>query len=169
MHVPGGPLDATTATPTRPAAVGYGYEDCRRFKASFVYERVLPPVVLSAAMSVAQALNWPLPGGASPHFAGGASAGVLLSPLLGLIPLAPVVGAQCALLHDGGIAALGANLLNVEVIGGSRCEDRGSRPLAKPHRANFRDCKRAGLGVVEWGVEVELASTNGFRPAPRGW
>jgi len=61
-------------------------------------------------------LNWPLPGGTSLHFVGGALSGILLGPWLGFLPMFLVLLVQCLLFHDGGITALGANLLNMAII-----------------------------------------------------
>ncbi|MDH5816586.1 MAG: energy-coupling factor ABC transporter permease [Candidatus Nezhaarchaeota archaeon] len=116
MHIPDGFLDVTTATLTYLVTIGYGYVAWRKFKAFFTPEGVSLLVVLSAAIFVAQMLNWPLPGGTSLHFVGGALAGILLGPLLGFISLALVVGVQCIIFHDGGVTTLGANLLNMAII-----------------------------------------------------
>jgi len=116
MHIPDGFLDVVTSTVTYLITVGYGVVAWRRFKASFTPERVSLLAVLSAAIFAAQMLNWPLPGGTSLHFVGGALAGILLGPLLGFISLTLVVGIQCFVFHDGGITTLGANLLNMAII-----------------------------------------------------
>jgi cobalt/nickel transport system permease protein len=61
-------------------------------------------------------LNWPLPGGTSLHFVGGALAGIMLGPLLGFLTMFLVLFIQCLVFHDGGITALGANVLNMAII-----------------------------------------------------
>ncbi|MHC1627281.1 MAG: energy-coupling factor ABC transporter permease [Candidatus Nezhaarchaeales archaeon] len=116
MHIPDGFLDVVTATVTYLITVGYGVAAWKKFKAFFTPERVSLLAVLSAAIFAAQMLNWPLPGGTSLHFVGGALAGILLGPLLGFISLTLVVGIQCFVFHDGGITALGANLLNMAIV-----------------------------------------------------
>ncbi|MCS7139503.1 MAG: energy-coupling factor ABC transporter permease [Candidatus Nezhaarchaeota archaeon] len=117
MHIPDGFLDVTTATITYLLAVGYGIAIGRKLKALLTPERVSLLIVLSAAIFVAQMLDWPIPGGTSLHFLGGALAGVLLGPLLGFMSLTLVVTVQTLVFHDGGITTLGANLLNMAVIG----------------------------------------------------
>lgn len=116
MHIPDGFLDPLTAAATYLITAGYGLAAWRRLKASFTPERVSLLVVLSAAIFVAQMLNWPLPGGTSLHFVGGALAGILLGPLLGFVSLALVIAVQCLVFHDGGITTLGANLLNMAIV-----------------------------------------------------
>jgi len=72
--------------------------------------------VISAAIFAAQMLNWPIPGGTSAHFVGGALAGILLGPYAGSIAMASVVAIQAFLYGDGGLIALGANLWNMAVV-----------------------------------------------------
>ena len=72
--------------------------------------------VISAAIFAAQMLNWPIPGGTSAHFVGGALAGILLGPYAGSIAMASVVSLQAFLYGDGGIISLGANLWNMAVV-----------------------------------------------------
>lgn len=72
--------------------------------------------VVSAGIFAAQMLNWPIPGGTSAHFVGGAFAAVLLGPYAGCLAMASVVTIQAFVFGDGGVLALGANLLNMAVI-----------------------------------------------------
>ena len=58
------------------------------------------------------------PGGTSGHFLGAALAAVLLGPWLASLVLAVVLVAQAFVFADGGITALGANVLNMGVLGG---------------------------------------------------
>jgi cobalt/nickel transport system permease protein len=63
-------------------------------------------------------LNFPVAGGTSGHFLGAALAAVLLGPWLAGLVLAVVLGVQAFVFADGGITALGANVLNMGVLGG---------------------------------------------------
>lgn len=71
---------------------------------------------LAAIIFVAQMLNWPLPGGTSLHFVGGALAGIILGPALGFFVLFIILLVQCLVFHDGGITALGANVFNMAIV-----------------------------------------------------
>ena len=62
-------------------------------------------------------LNFPVAGGTSGHFLGAALAAILLGPWLACLTLAVVLGVQAFVFADGGITALGANILNMGVIG----------------------------------------------------
>jgi cobalt/nickel transport system permease protein len=61
-------------------------------------------------------LNWPIPGGTSAHFVGGAFAGILLGPYLGVLAMTAVVTIQALVFGDGGIIALGGNLFAMAVV-----------------------------------------------------
>ena len=72
--------------------------------------------VVAAGIFAAQLLNWPIPGGTSAHFVGGAFAGILLGPSLGILAMTAVVTIQALVFGDGGIIALGANLFAMGVV-----------------------------------------------------
>jgi cobalt/nickel transport system permease protein len=73
--------------------------------------------VLAAFIFAAQMLNFPIAGGTSGHFLGAALAAVLLGPWLACLVMAVVLGVQALAFADGGIVALGANILNMGVLG----------------------------------------------------
>ena len=91
MHIPDGFLDFTTASITYVLAAGYGILLWKKSRRTLAAENISLLTVLSAAIFVAQMLNWPLPGGTSLHFVGGALAGVLLGPFLGFVSMTLVL------------------------------------------------------------------------------
>ncbi len=72
--------------------------------------------VIAAAIFAAQMLNWPIPGGTSAHLVAGALAGMILGPSGGACAMSLVLLVQCLIFGDGGITALGANILNMAII-----------------------------------------------------
>jgi cobalt/nickel transport system permease protein len=62
-------------------------------------------------------LNFPVAGGTSGHVLGAALAAILLGPWLACLVLAVVLLVQAFLFADGGVSALGANVLNMGVVG----------------------------------------------------
>jgi cobalt/nickel transport system permease protein len=81
-------------------------------------DRVVPLLgVTGAFVFAAQMLNFPVAGGTSGHFLGAALATVLLGPWLACLVLAVVLATQSYVFADGGVSALGANVLNMGVIG----------------------------------------------------
>ena len=82
-------------------------------------ERQAP--ILGAATAfvfAAQMFNFPLGAGASAHLLGGVLIGAVVGPWAAILALFSVLLVQALLFQDGGIAALGANTLNLAVIGG---------------------------------------------------
>lgn len=80
-------------------------------------ERMVPLMgVMAAFIFAAQMMNFPVAGGTSGHMLGGALAAILLGPWAAIIVMTSVVGLQALLFQDGGLAALGDNVLNMAVI-----------------------------------------------------
>ena len=118
MHIPDGFLsNDVTVVCAVPAVAAVGYS-LRRANVELDDRRVPLLGVTAAFVFAAQMLNFPVAGGTSGHFLGGALAAILLGPWLACLVLAVVLGAQAFVFADGGITALGANALNMGVIGG---------------------------------------------------
>jgi len=73
--------------------------------------------IMSAFIFAAQMINFPVIGGTSVHLFGGVLAAVLLGPYAGAVILTCVLIFQCLIFQDGGLLALGANILNMAVVG----------------------------------------------------
>ena len=116
MHIPDGFLDTKTATVSAVLAgsgVGIALAQVRRHLA----RRKVPLLGLAAAfVFAAQMLNFPVMGGTSGHLIGGVLSAILLGPSAAVIALTCVLVVQCFLFADGGVTALGANILNMAVI-----------------------------------------------------
>ncbi len=81
-------------------------------------ERQVPIMgLLTALFFAAQMMNYPIVGGTTGHLLGGASLGMILGPYAGCISMTIIIVLQCLLFGDGGITALGANVLNMAIIG----------------------------------------------------
>lgn len=83
-------------------------------------EEKLPLVaVLAAGIFALQSFNLPVSMGTSGHLVGGALAAILLgSPFAAVFILSLVLIVQAVLFGDGGITTMGANIINMGVIGG---------------------------------------------------
>jgi cobalt/nickel transport system permease protein len=80
-------------------------------------ERQVPLMgVLAACIFAGQMLNFPVAGGTSGHLIGGALAVILLGPWAGILVMTSVVAIQALIFQDGGLLALGANILNMGVV-----------------------------------------------------
>ncbi|MFH1834579.1 MAG: energy-coupling factor ABC transporter permease [Methanobacteriota archaeon] len=73
--------------------------------------------MLAAFIFAGQMLNTPVGGGTSGHMLGGVLAAVFLGPWTASIVMASVFIIQALLFQDGGITALGANIINMGLIG----------------------------------------------------
>ncbi len=115
MHIPDGYLDPVTCAVTYVISLAFGFVAVKKARTAPEEAKTLLPV-MAAAIFVAQMLNWPIPGGTSLHFVGGALAAILMGPWLGYLTLTLVLVVQALVFHDGGITTLGANVLNMAIV-----------------------------------------------------
>src|SRR4030065_644958 len=71
---------------------------------------------LEAFIFAAQMLNFPVAGGTSGHLIGAALAAILLGPWAGVLIMTCVLIVQSLIFQDGGLLALGVNIVNMGVI-----------------------------------------------------
>lgn len=116
MHVPDGFLDAPTSVATgvvAAAAVGVALRKAR----TELDDRTAPMAGLVAAfVFAAQMINFPVGAGTSGHLMGGALAAVLVGPWTGLLCVSVVLVVQALFMADGGITALGTNVVLIGVV-----------------------------------------------------
>jgi cobalt/nickel transport system permease protein len=116
MHIPDGFINGATSAGAAVVAVG-GLGAALRAGGRTLKEKQIPMAGLSAAFIFAlQMLNFPVAAGTSGHLLGGALAAILLGPTLGITAVAVVVIIQALIFADGGIVALGLNVINMAVI-----------------------------------------------------
>jgi cobalt/nickel transport system permease protein len=117
MHIPDGFLNTATAVGAWAVSAG-GVTYAVRRVSKELQERQVPLIGVTAAfIFAAQMINFPVAGGTSGHLLGGALAAILLGPWAGMLVLTSVLTVQALLFQDGGLLALGANILNMAVIG----------------------------------------------------
>ena len=81
-------------------------------------DRLAPMAGLVAAFIFAvQMLNFQVLPGVSGHLLGGALAVVLVGPWVGALCVSTVLIVQCLLFADGGLTALGLNIINMAILG----------------------------------------------------
>ena len=161
MHIPDGYLDLSIAGLfyiLSIAVLGYSTYKLRGQKLTSLFG------IVAAAIFAAQMLNWPIPGGTSAHFVGGALAGILLGPYAGALAMAVVLTIQCLVFADGGITALGANIWNmaiVDVFAGYyvyRALQRFNRSTA----AFIAGWLGITLAAIFAGIEIGISSSFGY-------
>jgi len=80
-------------------------------------ERQIPLLgIMAAFIFAAQAINFPVAGGTSGHLLGGALAAIVLGPWAAVLVMTAVIGLQGLLFQDGGLLAMGWNIMNMGVL-----------------------------------------------------
>lgn len=72
--------------------------------------------VMAAFIFAAQMLNFPILGGTSGHFLGGALAAIVLGPWASILVMTSVIAIQAILFQDGGLLVMGANIFNMGIL-----------------------------------------------------
>jgi cobalt/nickel transport system permease protein len=116
MHIPDGFVSAPVAAAGWAlSAGGLGYA-VRRTGRELKEKQVPLMGVLAAFIFAGQMLNFPVMGGTSGHLIGAALATIMLGPWAAMLIMTSVVSIQAILFQDGGLLALGANILNMAVL-----------------------------------------------------
>ncbi|GGL24218.1 energy-coupling factor ABC transporter permease [Phycicoccus endophyticus] len=112
MHVPDGFLDAPTSVTTGVAAAAVVGASLVRAARHELDDRTAPLAGLVAVfVFAAQMVNFPVGAGTSGHLLGAALAAVLVGPATATLCLTVVLAVQAFLFADGGVTALGTNVL----------------------------------------------------------
>ena len=116
MHIPDGFINAPTSLAAGAVAAG-GVGVSLRRAAQTLQDRQAPLAGLVAAYIFAvQMLNFPVAAGTSGHLLGGLLAAVLVGPWAGALCVAVVLVVQALLFADGGLSALGLNIVNMALV-----------------------------------------------------
>lgn len=117
MHIPDGFVDIQTSAAVGVVAVGAVAVSLRGAR-NELDERTAPMAGLVAAYVFAvQMLNFPVAAGTSGHLLGAALAAVLVGPYTAVLCLSVVLLVQAFVMADGGVTALGLNIVNIAVVG----------------------------------------------------
>lgn len=118
MHIPNAVLDPRVAATTAvvgAAGLAYGLRVLHRRLGE---RTTILMGTMAAFVFAAQMVNFPLgPLAVSGHLLGGVLAAVILGPWAGAVVMAAVLIVQCFLFGDGGLTALGANFVNMGLVG----------------------------------------------------
>lgn len=117
MHIPDGflstpvwlSLDAMCVP-----AIGYA---ARRAQKELEETRVPLLGVMGAFVFAAQMINFPVGAGTSGHLVGGALLAIVLGPSAATVVMTAILAIQAFVFQDGGVLALGANVLNMAFAG----------------------------------------------------
>jgi cobalt/nickel transport system permease protein len=118
MHIPDGFIDGPISAAAGAISIA-GLAVCVRKASESMDDRQVPLAgLVSAYVFAVQMVNFPVASGTSGHLLGGALAAVLVGPYLGALCLAVVLTVQSLMFADGGLSALGLNILNMALVGG---------------------------------------------------
>jgi ABC-type Co2+ transport system, permease component len=117
MHIPDGFLSTEVWVSTTAAGAAAAACALRRTRTELTRPQASAAALAGAFIFAAQMLNFPIAGATSGHFLGSALAAMLFGPWAAAVIMTAVLIVQAVLFHDGGITALGANILCTAVIG----------------------------------------------------
>ena len=154
MHIPDGFLSTGVTTATWIAATTGVAAALRAERAD---PHTMPSGILGATAAflfAAQLINVPIAPGVSGHLVGGALAAALLGPWRALVAMSVVIAMQAVLFQDGGITALGANIVDMGVAGVSA----GYAVMAITTRW-WKSPSGFGVGIVVGAFAATLAAS----------
>jgi cobalt/nickel transport system permease protein len=116
MHIPDGFVDGRTSAAALGLAAG-GVGVALRKAGETLQEKHIPLCgLVSAFVFAAQMLNFPVAAGTSGHLLGGLLAAVLVGPWAGIVCVAVVLVVQALVFADGGLSAIGLNVVNMAIV-----------------------------------------------------
>ena len=117
MHIPDGFINGAASAGFGVVAAG-GVGAAVKHTGRYLSERQVPLAGLVAAfVFAAQMVNFPVISGMSGHLLGGVLAAVLVGPWAAFLVLSVVLVVQGVFFADGGLSALGLNIINMGFIG----------------------------------------------------
>ena len=117
MHIPDGFLSAPVWATLDAAAAPVVVTAARRAQRGFDESKVPLLGVMGAFVFAAQMINFPVGVGTTGHLVGGALLACTLGPAPATVVMSVIISIQALVFQDGGILALGPNILNMAVFG----------------------------------------------------
>jgi cobalt/nickel transport system permease protein len=116
MHIPDGFIDLPVSGAAAVVSGAAITVALRKSRGSMEQE-IAPMAGLTAVFIFAvQMLNFPVAAGTSGHLLGGALAAILVGPWVALLAMTVVLALQAFIFADGGLSAIGLNILNMGVL-----------------------------------------------------
>lgn len=118
MHMANELLSIPVATTTLAIAAGSLGFICRKVRQIIAADKLALMGILGAFVFAAQMVSFQLPAmpGTSGHMVGAVLLAIILGPHLGAIVISSVVIIQCLIFQDGGLLALGCNIINMALV-----------------------------------------------------
>jgi cobalt/nickel transport system permease protein len=116
MHAPDGFIEAPVAL-VMAVLSGVVLVKAVRVASTDLGDRQVPLAGITAAfVFAAQMVNFPVASGTTGHLLGGCLAAILLGPWVGTLVVAVVIVVQGLVFADGGLSALGINVMNMAIV-----------------------------------------------------
>ena len=120
MHLPDSMISGAVCPVTLAAGTAaLGFAIRQNFKKKPEQKDNFKFILTTLLIFALQMLNYPVGGGVSGHFVGGALAVLLLGYAPGLVSMGVVLGVQALVFGDGGILAFGANFISMGIVPGT--------------------------------------------------
>ena len=117
MHIPDGFLSPPVWAALDIVAIPAVAYMARKAQRGFDESRVPLLGVMGAFVFAAQIINFPVGVGTSGHLVGAALLGITLGPASASLVMTAILVVQALVFQDGGILAMGANIMNMAVMG----------------------------------------------------
>ena len=118
MHMANELLSVPVAAGTLAIAAGGLGIICRKARQVITSDKIALMGIMGAFVFAAQMINFQLPAmpGTSGHMVGAVLLAIILGPHAGAIVISSVVIIQCLIFQDGGLLALGCNIINMGLV-----------------------------------------------------
>jgi len=118
MHMANELLSVPVAAGTLAIAAGGLGIICRKARQVISSDKIALMGIMGAFVFAAQMINFQLPAmpGTSGHMVGAVLLAIILGPHAGAIVVSSVVIIQCLIFQDGGLLALGCNIINMGIV-----------------------------------------------------
>lgn len=116
MHIPDGFIDAPVSIAAAAVAAGGVALSLRGARRELTQTSVPMAGLTAVFVFAAQMVNFPVGAGTSGHLIGAALAAILVGPHVAVLAMTMVLVVQALAFADGGLSALGLNVLNLAVV-----------------------------------------------------
>ncbi|WXG47057.1 MAG: energy-coupling factor ABC transporter permease [Candidatus Atabeyarchaeum deiterrae] len=116
MHIPDGFLDIRMIAITFAITIIFWIVASVKFKGALGEKQVPLLALVTAGVFAAQMVNFPILGGTSGHLVGATLISILFGPYAAIVSITTILLIQGFMFGDGGITALGANVLNMGIV-----------------------------------------------------
>ncbi len=173
VHVPDGFIDPQVSATVGVLSVAAVVVSVRRSREELQDATAPMAGLVAVFIFAAQMINFPVGAGTSGHLIGGALAAILVGPATGVLAMTVVLIVQALVFADGGITALGINVLNLAVVAtlvGYGAFRLAARMLPPTRRGVMLGSFAAGLASVlaaagAFSIEFALGGTTAIDPA----